>query len=164
MEINEVIPIYNEKKDDYLRLITSYQYIFEVTKCCGYGEWVSVYKDLPLNQLYENIKNQFGGFYKPNNLCVLDNNLNKLHIPQDETMTLRTFILNNPSFFRPIYPLPAYVIYRIFIDDGCCHKALHNDDVNAINDNNKTSDKNNDDENKKCKNTKNIYCFLHNCM
>jgi hypothetical protein len=32
----------------------------------------------------------------------------------------------NSSFFHPIYPLPAYVIYRVFIDDDTCYNEEHN--------------------------------------
>jgi hypothetical protein len=116
---------YYEKNADFVRLTTSYQYIFEVTKCCGYGEWVSVFKDRSLSHLYENIKSQFGGL-KPRELCVLNESGDRLLVPEDETITIKSFVLQNPAFFRPIYPVPAFVIYRIYYDEGCCHLEQHN--------------------------------------
>jgi len=116
---------YYSRRDDFLRLLTqNSQFIFEVTKCCGYGEWVSVFKDQPIVQLYNNIENQFAGL-RPKELCAIDISGNKLLVPETSNLTLRLLIKNNPSFFKPIYPLPAYVIYRIYIDEGCCHKGKH---------------------------------------
>jgi len=115
---------YYEKSRDFVRLTTSYQYIFEVTKCCGYGEWVSVFKDRSLSHLYENIKSQFYNI-KPSDLCVLNEKGNRLIVPNDSTIAIRDFIRQNQDFFRPIYPVPAYIIYRIYYDDGCCHLNTH---------------------------------------
>jgi hypothetical protein len=138
MELSSDISSYDNKKLDYFRLITEYQYIFEITKCCGYGEWVNVYKKSQINKIFENIQNQFG--YRPDKLFVIDNDLNKLEIPDDNSISLRSFIANNYKFFRPIYPYPANIIYRIYIDDGCCHKATHivsNESNHESNDENK---------------------------
>lgn len=109
---------YIEKRDDFFRLTTNYQYIFEVTKCCGYGEWVTVHKDAPLSRLYENIQRQISGL-KTLNLYAVDENGARLDIHCDWDCTVRKLITPNSSFFRPIYPLPASAIYRIYYDQEC---------------------------------------------
>ena len=110
---------YIEKKDDFFRLTTNSQYIFELTKCCGYGEWITVHKDAPLSRLYENINRQFGSL-KALSLYAVDVNGAKLEIPCDWDCSVRKLITAHSAFFRPIYPLPAYTIYRIYYDQECC--------------------------------------------
>jgi len=118
---NELMKIYYEKKNDFLRLNSEYKYIFEVTKCCGYGEWVTVYKDQSTSHLYDNVQYQFPSS-RSSDLYIVNNNGEKLIIPCDGLTSIRTFILNNNSFFIPIYPIPSSVIYKIYYDGCCCVK------------------------------------------
>jgi hypothetical protein len=154
---NEKMAQYYEKRDSYIRISigSNTQYIFEVTKCCGYSEWVTVYKHMPLSQLYDNIKNQFGGI-KPKQLCILDQSGNKIVLPESTEIGVRDFILNNANHFRPIYPMPASVVYRVYYDDGCCHMIEHlsdnsknemkNEMNNEMNNNEINNNEMNDDE------------------
>lgn len=170
---NEKMSQYYEKRDSYIRISigSNTQYIFEVTKCCGYSEWVTVYKYMSLSQLYDNIKNQFGGI-KPKQLCILDQNDNKIVLPESTEIGVRDFILNNANHFRPIYPMPASVVYRVYYDDGCCHMIEHlsdsslnemnNDEMNIANNNNNNDcssnifTMNNNEVNINC-----VNCILH---
>jgi len=117
----ELLKKYNDKKFDFFRLTTNYQYIFEVTKCCGYGEWVTVHKDTPLSRLYENIHRQLGNL-KPLNLYALSESGEKIEILCDWDCSVRKLITEKSAFFRPIYPLPASAIYRIYYDEECSCK------------------------------------------
>jgi len=113
---------YDEKLTSFWRSTASYQYIFEVTKCCGYGEWITVSKDESLSRLYDNVTYKMDGL-KPKGLYAysLDNG-DCLVIPDDKDVTCRTFLQKNVEHFRPIYPLPSMVVYKIYYDDGYCHK------------------------------------------
>lgn len=122
MENNEVlIKKYSKNKSDFFDLTTNYQYIFEVTKCCGYGEWTTVYKDAPLSRLYENIYLQFGGL-KPDKLFVVSESGERLDILCDGECSVRKLISDNSLFFRPIYPLPYCAVYRVYCDGCDCSK------------------------------------------
>jgi len=113
---------YNKKKGEFFGLTANYQYIFELTKCCGYGEWVAVYKDAPLSRLYDNIYLQFGGL-KPDKLYALNESGERLDILCDEEYTVRKLISDNSLFFRAIYPLPSSAVYCIYVDEPCnCSK------------------------------------------
>jgi hypothetical protein len=120
-ENNQLITVYNEKIQYYFQSITKSKYLFEITKCCNYSEIVSVYKEQSsLRDLYQNVLSQF----EHNSLLelsVIKNDTDKLVIPNDENILLREFINRNSSFFIPIYPLPAAVVYRIIFDDGHVH-------------------------------------------
>ena len=48
-----------EKKERYLNIMYEYQYIFEIKKCCEYTEWITVYKNMTINDLYNNLYIQF---------------------------------------------------------------------------------------------------------
>ena len=117
-----LIKKYNKKKSEFFGLTANYQYIFELTKCCGYGEWVAVYKDAPLSRLYENIYLQFGDL-KPEKLYAVNEIGERLDIFCDEGSSIRKLISDNSLFFRPIYPLPSCAVYRIYMNKLCdCSK------------------------------------------
>jgi hypothetical protein len=79
-------------------------------------------KDILLCDLYKSVCQQFG--LPVNGLYVFDNITgNKMTIPNQALSTLRQFIANNSTHFRPIYPISAKVVYKIWYDDGCCHSS-----------------------------------------
>ena len=115
--------IYNTKINNYFNTIPQRQYLFEITKCCEYSEIIPTYKTANLTDLYKNILNQFyNNQNNPIELFVTKNGgQDKLVIPNDSNILLREFINMNHTFFVPIYPLPATVVYRIYFDDGHLH-------------------------------------------
>lgn len=111
---------YTEYQDKMFNSIKNHQYIFQVTKCCDYSEWVTVFKKQTTADLYKNIGFQFYGL----NLLTLygihkDTN-EKIIIPNDDT-NIKDFIIKNRDFFIPIYPIPYQIVYKIYYDDGTCH-------------------------------------------
>ena len=112
---------FKTKQNEFLRIHYEYHYIFEIEKSCGYTEWISVYKKDTLEQLYHNINIQFANNSKTNHkLFIIDNNSNKIFIENNNTI-LSDFIRNNSLFFTPIYPIPNWIVYRLYLDDGTCH-------------------------------------------
>jgi hypothetical protein len=105
------------KKNDFLRVFYEYHYIFEIQKCCGYTEWISVYKKDTLQQLYHNLNIQFNTneklIYK---LYFIDNNGNKILVENNDTIA-SDFI----QYLKPIYPLPHWIVYKLYLDDGTIH-------------------------------------------
>ena len=51
-------------------------------------------------------------------------------VPISGITTFREFLMsqimdsNNPNMV-PIYPMPAHIVYRIYVDDGHCHVHNH---------------------------------------
>lgn len=117
---------YNSKLNTYISSMTQRQYLFEITKCCEYSEFVPTYKTNTLADLYKIVLNQFCHTGEsPVELYVRQNNIvDRLVIPNDPAIGLRDFINANQLFFVPIYPLPATVVYRVYFDDG--HLHTHN--------------------------------------
>lgn len=92
-------------------------YIFEVTKSCGYSEFVFVNKNETLDSLHKNVFNLFEKKYK---LYVLNKETNnKVYIPELKNVLLKNYILENQCLFVPIYPLPLKVVYKIYFDEHC---------------------------------------------
>jgi hypothetical protein len=112
---------YQENLNKYYTSIVNLKYIFEVEKCCGYSEFVSVYKTNTMANLYIETRNQFDN-QTITELYVFNSETNQgLYLPNDESILVRDFISQNSSFFKPTYPLPASVIYKIKFDDGHVH-------------------------------------------
>lgn len=124
---NNLLTTYNDKLNIYFKSIINMKYLFEVTKCCGYSEFLSIYKEnTSLNDLYNNVRLQFHMNQLMNLWIVHKQTGEKILIPCDENAKLREFILNNNNFFVPIYPVPSSVVYKIYFDDGMCHEHHDN--------------------------------------
>ena len=110
---------YTDKINNLINTIHQNKYLFEVSKCCGWGYFQTFYKSYTLEDLYRNILLETG---LENIIClyVLNNN-EKIAIPRDANIKLCDYINNNTFLFIPIYPLPSKVVYRIYIDDGHNH-------------------------------------------
>jgi hypothetical protein len=108
---------FDTKKNDFLRVFYEYHYIFEIQKCCGYTEWISIYKKDTLQQLYHNLNIQFATnektFYK---LFFIDNDGNKIFIENNDTNASDLI-----KYLKPIYPLPDWIVYKLYLDDGTIH-------------------------------------------
>jgi hypothetical protein len=120
IENNSVISEFDKKINHFITSIPSSRYIFEVSKFCGYSEFLIIYKNEPLSNLYKNVSLQFEcpdvkGLYLTNNK---DNK-----IPITSMFTIREFIIKEK--IKPYYPLPSQVVYKIYLDDGhCCDNMI----------------------------------------
>jgi hypothetical protein len=138
--MNSLEEKYNTLMNDMIRCIPNNKYMFEVTKCCGYSTFVLVQKDASLIDLYKEIAIHFqcveikslflvsGDSSVPidmsNNMCININNNNnqrRLYIPLTVMQTVRQLLYANQPYFKPIYPIPHHVVYRIYLDDGHHH-------------------------------------------
>lgn len=121
----DIIQEYNAKFEDMCNKIPNHQYIFEITKLCGYGEFLTIHKKLSLLELYKKISL----FYECKDIKELFfiNNCTgeKIKIPITEEISIWQFIFshNNGSnqIIKPIYPIPCKIVYRIYFDDGHTH-------------------------------------------
>jgi len=112
---------YNENLNKYYTSIVNLKFILEVEKCCGYSEFVSIFKTNSMANLYSEVRNQFGN-QTIKDLYVFNTETNQgLYLPNDANIIVSVFISQNSSFFKPIYPLPASVVYKIRFDDGHLH-------------------------------------------
>ena len=113
---------FHEKKERYLNIMYEYQYIFEIKKCCEYTEWITVYKNMTINDLYKNLYTQF---HSQNNnklfLYIMNENGEKKLLQKSDQL-IREYIRTTPEYFKPIYPFPDWIVYPLYLDDGSCHK------------------------------------------
>ena len=128
-------PDYLKHMTDFTNSISNTKYIIEVTKLCGYSEFLFIFKNYTLLDLYKHVSQQFccndiKGLYIRN-----EQTKTKQRIPLTDQMTMRQFvmqIINSneeiKDMLKPIYPLPSPVVYRIYFDDGhcCCHSKNEN--------------------------------------
>lgn len=120
---------YINQLNKFNNLIHERQYIFELTKCCNYKEWILIYKNYSCMDFFRNVKEQM----QNNNikLFVKDEFDNVLFI-NESNLSVKQLILSNPHFFKPIYPLPHSVVYRVFVDDGHTHSEHSDSSDQAI--------------------------------
>jgi predicted nucleic-acid-binding Zn-ribbon protein len=116
---------YNAKLDDLCNKIPNNKYIFEVTKLCGYGEFLLVYKKQTLLDLYRtvSIQTECKDILE---LFFIDSTTNKkIKVPITNEITIWEFIFsknNGPNqVIKPIYPIPCKIVYRLYFDDGHTH-------------------------------------------
>jgi len=114
--------VYNDKINNFINTIHQNKYLFEVSKCCGWGYFQTFYKSYTLEDLYRNILLETG-LENITCLYVLNNNNEQIAVPRDANIKLCDYMNINNSLFIPIYPLPFKVVYRIYIDDGHTHSS-----------------------------------------
>jgi hypothetical protein len=124
---------YENKLKAYMQSIVNNQFIFELTKCCGYSEFLPIFSSCKLSDLYNNVYHKLE-IKSDNNikLFVVNSSTNeKIEIPNDSNVFIKDFIKLFKHYFTPIYPVPAKVVHKIYYDSGCCHNTLHMDtDIN----------------------------------
>ena len=125
----QTIENFNNNLNDYIHnYVRNNMYIIELTKCCGYGTFITVYKDETLIDLYKKASMHIGTS-EIKSLFIITPLNEKIMIPISGLTTFRHFLMsqimdsNNPNMV-PIYPMPAHIVYRIYVDDGHCH--VHN--------------------------------------
>lgn len=113
---------YQTKMDEFINRLINNQYIFEITKCCGYGFFMTFYKNYTLEDVYKSVEREMPHFSAQLYLKHPEHN-GRIVMPRDST-PLREFILNNQALFVPVYPMPYKVVYRIHYDDGHDHEHM----------------------------------------
>ena len=116
---------YNAKFDDLCNKIPNNKYIFEVTKLCGYGEFLLIYKKQTLLDLYKTVSMQ-SECKDIKELFFINSITNeKIRVPITNEITIWEFIFsknNGPNqAIKPIYPIPCKIVYRLYFDDGHTH-------------------------------------------
>jgi hypothetical protein len=118
---------YENKMKEYMQSIVNNQFIFELTKCCGYSEFLPIFPKCKLNDLYINVTHKLE-IQQEIKLFVINSSTNeKLEIPNDSNVFIKDFIKLFKHYFTPIYPVPAKIVYKIYYDSGCCHNTDHMD-------------------------------------
>jgi hypothetical protein len=113
---------YQDKFNEYIKHINDLMFTFEVTKCCGYSTFVTIYKHQTLIQLYSNIIQHFGNI-EIRELYFISPQNERINIPisgQKVSDFVRTNIICNPIKLVPVYRLPRPIIYKLYINDGLC--------------------------------------------
>jgi hypothetical protein len=113
---------FHEKKEKYMNIMYEYQYIFEIKKCCEYTEWITVYKNMTIDDLYNNLYIQFHSQNKNKLFLYIMNENGEKKLLNRSDENLKDYIRNNQNYFKPIYPLPHWIVYSLYLDDGSCHK------------------------------------------
>jgi hypothetical protein len=119
--------------DEFIRKIPDNMYIFEITKLCGYGMFVVVYKNATISELFKVVSNIFGNVNVEHLFFRNEETKEKHIIPKTDFFTMKELIAkfrDSPSLknaVKPVYDLPSPVVYRVYYDDGhaqtgCCSK------------------------------------------
>jgi hypothetical protein len=124
---NTSLPNYEDQVGNLTKQLFNYNYIFEVTKCCGYSTFVLVGKKGTLLDIYKAISLHFEC---PNILSLYvinETTRERKSIPLTDNVRISEYIpKQDRAFFMPIYPIPKPVVFRIYLDDGHFHE--HNQD------------------------------------
>ena len=100
---------YSTKFATMIMQIPDTMYIFEVTKPCGYGEFVLIYKDMLVSEMIKVVSTQF---QDPSIQSLFFTN-NHLVSIQDDPITVRQLI--QPMQLTTLYPgMEKFVVYHVF--------------------------------------------------
>ena len=113
---------YSSKFASMIMRIPNTMYIFEVTKNCGYSEFVLVYKDFSITELIKTVSIQFHDSTIVS-LCFKNPETNERRtISSTDSGTIREMIIqfqNDETMnLKPVYPnMEFFVVYRIHLLD-----------------------------------------------
>ena len=113
---------YQDKYEEFIRNVNNIMFTFEVTKCCGYSTFVTIYKNQTLIDLYSNIIHHFGNI-QIRDLYFLTPENEHISIPISNLSVaefVRSNIVCSPVKLVPVYDLPRPVIYKLILNDGVC--------------------------------------------
>lgn len=111
---------YDTKLNDLFRQFPNNKYVFEITKCCNYSTFVLVNKQGTLLDLYKEVSIWFE-CRTLNKLYLKSPNDEMISIPMTDIISIKEYIRTKQTLFTPIYPIPNWVVYRIYLDDGHTH-------------------------------------------
>jgi hypothetical protein len=114
---------YQDKLNQHMNDIHNLMFVFEVTKCCGYSTFITVYKNQTLTDLYSNIISHFGDNIQIKELYFISPEQQRFDVPVSKKTVsefIRTNIICNPIRLAPVYELPSPTIYRLYLNDGQC--------------------------------------------
>jgi hypothetical protein len=113
---------YQEKMDTFIKKIPDNMHIFEITKSCDHSNFVMVYKNSSLMDLYKSAQK----------CCQLNENIElyivgeprrnssiksmTTFIPNTDKVSIQELIdtIQTTQIIKPLYELPAPVVYRIY--------------------------------------------------
>ncbi len=98
-----------------------------VTKCCGYGFIVPIYKKLNLKDLYEfvSLEHDYTGEFFLYKTRVDMESKSKVIMPNSTNII--DWIKNNRNNLECITKVPDPIVYRIWFDDGHDHSKCKNE-------------------------------------
>jgi hypothetical protein len=114
---------YQDKLAKYIESIQNYMYTFEITKCCDYSTFVTIYKDETLIDLYAKIILHFGGM-PIKELYFFSETGEKIFILPSYTRVyefVKENVICKPRSLVPHYPVPNPIVYKLYVDDGSDH-------------------------------------------
>ena len=108
---------FHEQSQKYISNCFNNRHILELTKMCGYFEWTTIYntQQITLYDLYEIAETHF----QQTNVVLYAKEQTTSEwkkIPKDKTIFF-TYINYNRSYFAPVYPVPANIVYKIYVND-----------------------------------------------
>ena len=113
----DIQDVYDEHFSSFLKQLPNEKYVFEVTKCCNYSTFVMVNKRGTLLDLYKEVSNWFECKTVKALYLLDDEEEHRTTIPMTDVVSIKDFT----NALRPIYPVPNWVVYRIYLDDGHSH-------------------------------------------
>jgi len=127
---------YQDKLNEYIKSIKDLMYTFEITKCCGYSTFITIYKDETTADLYKKVAYHFGGA-EVVDLYYITSNLERIRVPLSITPIfkfVRDNIVCKPVQLVPIYPIPNPIVYRLYFNDGYhCNHNNNSDSDHCLN-------------------------------
>jgi hypothetical protein len=119
--LDNSLNIYNRLLAEASKRLLDNKYLIEFNKCCGYQFFLFIHKQATLADIFNEVAadTQNTGFTRLFVESVEDGS--RVELYPYTTVAFRDYIRDHPAFFRPVYPIPAKVVYKIIYDDGHIH-------------------------------------------
>jgi hypothetical protein len=114
---------FNDKFNLYIEKMKKNMYIFEITKCCGFSEFITIYKNETMLDFFSKISHHFGEI-EIKDLFFYTLQAEYIKVPLSNKKIsefVKENISCNPPKLISIYPYTNHNVYNIYLDDGICN-------------------------------------------
>lgn len=112
---------YIELTAEWNRSVSTNMVTIECTKhICGYAFFIQVYKTSTVEDIHNMICDHIGAPRNSVSIYLRTQNMPDIILSKTDATSILELIRLFKSYMIPIYPMPANVVYRMYIDDGHC--------------------------------------------
>jgi hypothetical protein len=112
---------YAELTTEWNRAVATNMVLLECTKHnCGYAFFIQVYQTSTIADVHNMVCDHIGSPRNSVMVYLRASNMPEVRLNNTDPMTVLDMTRAFRPYMVPIYPIPAKVAYRIYIDDGHC--------------------------------------------
>lgn len=116
---------YIELNNEWNRAVATNMVTLECTKhLCGYAFFIQVYQTSTITDVHNMVCDHIGAPRNSVSIYLCAQNMPDVVLSKTDLTSVIELTRTYKPYMVPVYPIPAKVVYRIYIDDGHCSNGM----------------------------------------